>query len=376
MKRVLKSIILILVTMSFLACGKKEKFVEDGTKGKINYKRARLVEGNLGKLNNISVSSGTLDSINEIEESINSRGDVVKINYKNGDKVQVGDVVLVLENQEVYSAYLDSKARVITTEADYEMNKNSHAKYQKLYEENLISEDEYLNIKNKLALSKGNYNSAKASLQKNKKDYEDLVVRAKINGTIANLDLKVYEKVEAKSPLFKIVDNENLRILSGVSSKDILDMKIGAKANIFVEGLKEPIQGILYEINPVSNLNTRKFEVKIKIDNKDLKFKQGMFARVELEAGEREGVLVPKEAIIIEELYSYVFVAKLEEIEVEKDGKKELQEVLVAKKIKVEMGTSSGENQEIISDELKEKNKVVVEGQYSLSDGDYIKEIN
>ena len=374
MKKIMKKMAVLLVALSVVACGKKE--VVNKESKEINYKNVTVTEVDLSEINKVAVSSGSLDSINETEEITKTRVDVIEINYKNGDKVKVGDIIVVLENQDVESAYLDSKARVISTKADYNTQQTTYNKYKVLYNEKLISEEEYLDIKNKSSSSEGTYRSAKATLLKNEKDYNDLTVKAKINGTIADLDLKLYQKVEKEQPLFKIVDNEKLRILSGVSSSDVIGLKTGATANIYIEGSLEPVKGWLYEINPIANPSTRKFEVKIRIENKDSEYKQGMFARVELYTGKKEGILVPKKAIIIEELYSYIFVVNKESIETEKDDLKETKEMLVARKIRVKLGVSDGENQEIISSDLKESNKVVVTGQYSLSDGDYIKEEN
>ena len=374
MNKIMKQMAVLLIALSVVACGKKEDVAKE--KDEINYKNVKVVDADLSEINKVAVSSGSLDSINEMEEITKSRVDVIKINYKNGDKVKVGDVVLVLENQDVTSAYLDSKARVISTKADYETQKTTYNKYEVLYNEKLISEEEFLGVKNKLASSEGAYRSAKASLLTNEKDYNDLTVKAKISGTIANLDLKLYQKVEKEQPLFKIVDNDNLRILSGVSSQDVVGLKPGARANIYVENSLEPVKGILYEINPIANPSTRKFEVKIKMENKDSKYKQGMFARVELYTGEKEGILVPKKSVIIEELYSYIFVVNKENVESENYIVKETNERLVARKIRVNLGISDGDNQEVISSDLKESNKVVVVGQYSLNDGDFIKEEN
>uniref|UniRef100_UPI003015BDB2 efflux RND transporter periplasmic adaptor subunit n=1 Tax=Psychrilyobacter sp. TaxID=2586924 RepID=UPI003015BDB2 len=247
MNKIMKQIAILLVALSVVACGKKEDVVKGNDE--INYKNVKMADADLSEINKVAVSSGSLDSINETEETTKSRVDVVKINYRNGDKVKVGDVVLVLENQDVESAYLDSKAKIISTKADYNRQQTTYSKYEVLYNEKLISEEEFLDVKNKLASSEGAYRSAKASLLTNKKDYNDLTVKAKIDGTIANLDLKLYQNIEKELPLFKIVDNDNLRILSGVSSRDVIGLKTWAIANIYVEGSIEPVQGTLYEIN-------------------------------------------------------------------------------------------------------------------------------
>ena len=101
-----------------------------------------------------------------------------------------------------------------------------------------------------------------------------------------------------------------------------------------------------------------------------------MFVRVELYTGKKEGILVPKKAVMIEELYSYIYIVNREKMESEKNGEKETKEMLVARKIRVDVGISNGKNCEVISSDLKDSNRVVVSGQYSLNDGDYIKEEN
>jgi len=44
------------------------------------------MDADLSEINKVAVSSGSLDSINEMEEITKTRVDVIKINYKNGDK--------------------------------------------------------------------------------------------------------------------------------------------------------------------------------------------------------------------------------------------------------------------------------------------------
>ena len=101
MNKIVKQMAILLIGLSLIACGKKEVIVEK--KEEINYKNVKTVDANVSEINKIAISSGSLDSVNEMEETTKNRVDVIKINYKNGDKVSVGDVILVLENQDVES---------------------------------------------------------------------------------------------------------------------------------------------------------------------------------------------------------------------------------------------------------------------------------
>ena len=85
-----------------------------------------------------------------------------------------------------------------------------------------------------------------------------------------------------------------------------------------------------------------------------------MYSKVLVETGSKRGYLVPKNTIVIKELYSYIFVVENGE----------------AKRIKVERGYSNNEKQEIISDELYSNMKLVTEGQFLLEDRDKVNILN
>jgi RND family efflux transporter MFP subunit len=356
----IKILMVLLISTLFFSCGKKEE-----EKVEKIYKSVKVEPANVEVFNETVNFSGSLDSIDEVTQITETGGYVKKMNYKNGDEVRKGDIILVMEDKNVESAYLDTKSRVTSTKSDYDKQKLTFKKYDQLYKEKLISEEEFLNMKIKLAASKGNYESASAAYLRAKKDYNNLTVRAKLNGEVANLDFKHYQRVDPNMHLFKVVDNSKMRILGGVPGKDVIKLKNGAKAEVFVEDLKEAIEAQLYEINPVADPNTRKFQVRVRFDNPDGNLRAGMFSKVDLIVGKKSGVLVPKRAILIEELVSYIFLLE----EVEENGKKEYK----AKKIKVELGNIVGDKREVISDELKENNQVVVEGQFNIDNGSYVK---
>jgi RND family efflux transporter MFP subunit len=353
-------LIFLLLTLSFLlSCGKKEEAKEQTI-----YKDVKITSANLEKFDVITSYTGSLDSIDEVKQITETGGYIKKVNYKNGDFVKRGAIVLEMEDKNVEASYLDTKSRVTSTKSDYDKQKLTFKKYTKLYKEKYISEEEYLNMKIKLAASKGNYESATAAYTRAKKDYNNLIARAKLSGQIANLNFKFYQKVDPNTPLFIVVDNSKMRVLGAVSGKNVVSLEKGAKAKVVVGAINEEVEATLTEINPIADPNTRKFQVRVELDNKDRKLKSGMYSKVNLMVGEKEGILVPKKAVVIEELVSYVYLVE----EVNEGGEKKSR----VKKIKVEQGETLDEMQEIISPELKDKNKIVVEGQFNIDNGSYV----
>lgn len=224
----------------------------------------------------------------------------------------------------------------------------------------MISEDEYLLKKTSFLQAESALKTSEATYLTAKKDYDDLVVKAKLNGVVTDLELKAHEKIAPNSHLVTVVDDSKILVKTGVSVHEISELSVGNKAEIDLEGIENNYFGNVYEINPVANKDSKKYQIKIEIDNPDGKIKKGMYSKVLVETGSKNGYLVPKNAIVIKELYSYIFVVENGE----------------AKRIKVERGYSNDDRQEIISDELYSNMKLVTEGQFLLEDRDKVNILN
>ena len=157
-----------------------------------------------------------------------------------------------------------------------------------------------------------------------------------------------------------VVDDSKILVKTGVSVHEISELSVGNKAEIDLEGIENNYFGNVYEINPVANKDNKKYQIKVEIENPEGKIKKGMYSKVLVETGSKRGYLVPKNTIVIKELYSYIFVVENGE----------------AKRIKVERGYSNNEKQEIISDELYSNMKLVTEGQFLLEDRDKVNILN
>lgn len=353
----IKKLLVILISTILLACN------SDKGKQKVKEnlgKNIKISEIKPEKITRLNISSGVTEPLNEVKSVTKTGGTVKQINFKNGDKVKKGQIVLVLEDQEVQSTYLKAQASYISNKADFEIKKKNYEKFKQLYDKQLISEDEYLLKRTNYLQGEGNLKTSQAIYLAAKKDYEDLVIKAKLDGVITDLNLKLYEKVAPNTDLVTIVDDSKILVRTGVSVHEISNLSVGNKAEIDLEGIENNYFGNVYEINPVANKDNKKYQIKIEIDNLEGKIKKGMYSKVMVETGSKTGYLVPKNSIVIKELYSYIFVVENGE----------------AKRIKVERGYSNGDKQEIISDELYANMNLVTEGQFLLEDRDKVNILN
>lgn len=132
-------------------------------------------------------------------------------------------------------------------------------------------------------------------------------------------------------------------------------MKADVTADVYKN---EKFTGTVYRISPTINTGTRAFNVELELPNKDNLLKPGMFVRVSMDLGEVETFVVPAYTVLVQEGTNTRFVY------VER-GKK-------AERIEVNIGKRFDDQLEIISDNLKEGDNLVTEGQARLINGDRI----
>ena len=163
-----------------------------------------------------------------------------------------------------------------------------------------------------------------------------------------------------KAAIVTIMQINPLKAKVNISERYYPMVKQGMKANISVDVYGDQVVGSVYKVYPTISSDSRTFPVEIAIPNPSQKLRPGMFARVSLDLGETEALLVPAIAIVKQEGTDnhYVFT-------VGKDNK--------ARKILVEIGDRFDDNLEIVTDALKEGDQIIVAGQNKLMDGSNIK---
>ncbi len=299
--------------------------------------------------------------------------------------------------QEAKASYIQSVEELSAAEKRWQEGQINYERNSQLYTEGLISEIEFLQLESSYQEAKSNYTSLKnggvdekkdkyelaayrikereweydireavsayelalAEYNAAKKDYDDLEVRARIEGHVADMDLDLYDEIEENMHLFDILDTQVVRVETTVAGSDISHIALEDQVEVWVEDLDEGYTGRVYEINPQADTATRRFPVKVAIENPQERLKSGMYARVTMKSAGAQGLVVPKEAVMIRELVEYVAVVRDD----------------VAKVAAVSTGISEGDMVEIRGEEIEDGDRIVVRGQYLLEDGDRVREV-
>lgn len=150
-----------------------------------------------------------------------------------------------------------------------------------------------------------------------------------------------------------------LKVNVSISEQYYPLIKKGMTAEITADVYKgEKFTGTVYRISPTINSGTRSFDVELELPNRNELLKPGMFVRVSMDLGEVETFVVPANTVLVQEGTNIRFVY--------------VEKTKLAQRIEVLIGKRFDDQLEIISDNLKEGDNLVTEGQARLINGDKI----
>jgi HlyD family secretion protein len=203
---------------------------------------------------------------------------------------------------------------------------------------------------------------AKAALELAQKRLDDATIIAPISGVVSERYLDLGAMATPTSPLFEIVDMDAVKATVSVIESDLGKLKLNDRAWVAVDALSQPVEGKVSLISPTLDRSSRSAKVEITVDNRDLKLKPGMFAKVSVPIDIRESALLIPRAAVIE------------------DSEKNTRTVFVVednrgKRRQVEFGLTQGNIIEVSSG-LVEGDAVVVAGQHTLKDGEEVTMVN
>lgn len=265
---------------------------------------------------------------------------ILKINVAVGDKVRKGQSLMTQDMKDIQiqeNNLLLSKSQLEDT---YEKNKA-------LYEVGAVAESQITSLENQLE-------QLNLQLETIELTKEKMAVTATIDGIVSALPVVEGQMAAASTVVASIVNIDQLLLDVSVGESYIMGIEKGDELEVFIPAYGEqPVAGRVKSVPPTINPQTRAYTVTIEIDNPEHNIKGGMYAEIKLTVEKKENTLViPQQAILEIDGVPSAFIVE--------GGSAELRQV--------ETGLTLGDYAEVLTG-LNEGESVVVEGQYTLSDG-------
>ena len=301
--------------------------------------------------------SGSLDPEWQAQVAAKVDGRLEKVYVHEGDRVEKGQVLAILEQMDTDANLLSAKGSYLDAQTSLRKAETDLARYEKLYATGAVSQqvvDDYRFARDNAAAK---LEAARGSLQGMESKAAGTVVTAPADGIVAKRFYQEGYYAKAGTPLFAIADISMLKTTIHIPEGQVTGVKVGNEADIALPAYPgKKLVGKITRIAPVADLPAHTFAAEVSVDNSE-GLLAGVYANVSLIGEPREQVLtIPMNAIVMRDDQQTVFVA---------DAQGVVQRRVLA------LGYSDDKVAEVLSG-LDEKDTIVVEGHNKLREGSRI----
>ena len=262
-------------------------------------------------------------------------GRITKINAEIGDFVKKGQILAEIDKAQLLQAQLQLQNKEVELQ-----------RLKSLYEAGGLSKSDLDAIE--LA-----YNVAKTQVDNL---MENTILRSPIDGVVTARNYDAGDLYGMSAPIYTVEQIVPVKLLVGISESDYTKVKKGDAIEITADAIPGKVfYGKVEKIYPTIDPATRTFTVEVVVDNKYKTLRPGMFARVAVNFGSNNNVVIPDVAVVKQQGSGERFVYVLNE-----DGTVTYQKVVLGRRMGTEYEVLEG---------LKDGARIVTGGQIRLKDG-------
>ena len=254
-----------------------------------------------------------------------------------GQRVKAGELLAQLDMREI-QAKLD-QALAVREQAEGDLKR-----YSTLIEKRAVTQQEFESIQMRERVAKAAVTEAETTL-----GYAKII--APFDGVITRKLADVGDLANPGKPLLEMEDTKSLRLEADVPEAIIGHLELGAKLNVRIASQPNELEGVVSEIAPAADPNSRTFVVKLDLPQTP-GVRAGQFGRVAIPVSETAALRVPASAVIQRGQMELAFVVA--------DKRAQLRLVKTGKRIGNEIELVSG---------VDAAEQVVIDGGSGLIDG-------
>lgn len=309
---------ILLSSLFIVSCGKQEPI----TQAKTTVQPLELIGSDLVKpeyrqlSRNVSFT-GTLQAKLRTSIQAETSGTVIQLYANNGDRVNKGQTLLRLNNQDDQARFLQAQANYTAAKAQADLSKNLAERNRRLFQQGYIAEIEYERSKADAQAQRANLDAQQALVTIAKKAANDATVQAPMSGIVSNRQVQTGQTVASGQTLFEIVDTSTLELQGSVPDNNQTNLRVGQTVQYQFAGQSKPVFTTrISRINPIADESSRALLFYADVNNNTGSLNIGNYVQgtITLEGGQH-GLVIPSSAIWQEDNQStYVWAVRQQKL--------------------------------------------------------------
>lgn len=298
-----------VLTLTFVGCSGERESVSAAPESVTN---VSVVSAQTANIPDIVEAVGTLRAAATSQLAAQMMGNIVEIRVREGDRVQRGQVLAVIDDVQprasldrATAANLAAQQEISASESDFALAESTFKRYQTMYERKSVSPQEFDEIKARYQgaqarreMARAGQAQAKAALQQASTELSYAHIVAPFDGLVTEKKADIGTLASHGMPIFTVEDPRRYRLEATVNESDLRYVRQGQQLTVSIDAIGDrEFEGKVIEIVPAADSASRTFLVKVELPS-DPALRSGLFGRAQFARGERTALFVPRKAIV------------------------------------------------------------------------------
>lgn len=229
------------------------------------------------------VTSGSVTSDHRVSISSRLSGYIRELNVREGDRVQVGQILVCVDPT-------DAKQALIQAEADLADAKVDKQRYDQLMLEGAVTSQQ-------AAKANLRFDVAQSQVKQARNQLSYAEVHSPVDGVVVEKRLSQGDLASPGVPLLTLEDPTSLLVQTYVSENFVSRIHEDDPVDIHIPSLRTSFEGVIRQVVQAADPVSHQFLVKIALAaSKDIH--PGMFAEAKFRVGSRDTLFVPTASVL------------------------------------------------------------------------------
>jgi len=305
MKKIIIIVIIVVVLGGIIAANllKKEKGIE------VTAEKAEL-----GSVQQKVTGSGQIQPAVDVNISAQVAGKIVQLNFKEGDKVKKGQLLVALDPTQYIAAVERNESSLLAAKANEKKAASELKRAKDLFNQKLISNAEYESAQAAYESAMSGRLQSEAALREAQDALDKTKLYATMDGVITKLNKEAGEMAIGatfqEDVIMIVSDLSVMEAVIEVDENDVVNVNMGDTCEVEVDAFPDTLfKGVVTEI--ANSAITRgagtqeqvtNFEITIRVTDPDRRFRPGMSTTVDIFTNRLDNVIkVPIQAVTVRE---------------------------------------------------------------------------
>ncbi|WP_428354282.1 efflux RND transporter periplasmic adaptor subunit [Methyloprofundus sp.] len=241
--------------------------------------------------------NGYIESILEVTATDGTQQQIDR-----GNLVSKGKVLARIKDNQYQDKVKEAKASLASANAAWVKAQADYKRAKILYKEKSLTAPDYDSALQEYSTAQANVAAARAQLADAQQNLAYCALVAPMNGVLLNKNIAVGTLVKPASAAFVLADMSKVKVVFAVPDTMLKIISLGDPLKVTTRALADQVfSGVVSNISPSADQQTRVFEIEIAIDNAQGLLKDGMIAALqipELSQQDSRLVFLPINAVV------------------------------------------------------------------------------